>query len=277
MNIQIYSVLFISLLGLDLMAKRIAPKPVAPIQTDNAVYSVPHFSLGERSQNGGFIEAHHPKTKKLLWRTQIYKTDYDPDLEGDIQDVFIKTMSFDEEKNQLIVSDERSRVFLLNLSSKKVTQLKESAVEQFFDSLDRDKVKTLTLQWSKAVKNVAYSFNKDSFVTNKRDAELVFYFDRDDCSKGALIGHDDEEGFIFPVENKNLSEISLDKIPTNKSKTKVGFRPMTKDKEGLGFWVKTTSGRFVLAVIKKVEPQEFKNFDGGGRAKVELEWTWQNL
>ena len=140
-------------------------------------------------------------------------------------------------------------------------------MEQFFDSLDRDKVKTLTLQWSKAVKNVAYSFNKDSFVTNKRDAELVFYFDRDDCSKGALIGHDDEEGFIFPVENKNLSEISLDKIPTNKSKTKVGFRPMTKDKEGLGFWVKTTSGRFVLAVIKKVEPQEFKNFDGGAEPK----------
>ena len=94
MNIQIYSVLFISLLGLDLMAKRIAPKPVAPIQTDNAVYSVPHFSLGERSQNGGFIEAHHPKTKKLLWRIQIYKTEYDSELEGDIQDVFIKTMSF---------------------------------------------------------------------------------------------------------------------------------------------------------------------------------------
>ena len=98
MNIQIYSVLFISLLGLDLMAKRITPKTVAPIQTDNAVYSVPHFSLGERSQNGGFIEAHHPKTKKLLWRIQIYKTDYDSELEGDIQDVFIKTMSFDEER-----------------------------------------------------------------------------------------------------------------------------------------------------------------------------------
>ena len=108
-------------------------------------------------------------------------------------------------------------------------------MEQFFDSLDRDKLKTLTLEWSNAVKNVAYSFNKDSFVTNKRDAELVLYFDKNHCFKGVLIGHDDEEGFIFPVENKNLSEISLDKIPTNKSKTKVGFRPMTKDKEGLFF------------------------------------------
>ena len=50
---------------------------------------------------------------------------------------------------------------------------------------------------------------------------------------------------------------------------------MTKDKEGLGFWIKTTSGRFVLAVIKRVESQEFKNFDEGARAKVEFEWTWQ--
>lgn len=155
------------------------------------------------------------------------------------------------------------------------SKFNKSVVEQFFNSLDRDKVKTLTLEWSKAVKNAAYSFNKDSFVTKKRDAELVFYFDKGDCSKGALIGHDDEEGFIFPIENKNLSEISLNKTPTNKSKTEIGFRPMTKDKEGLGFWIKTTSGRFVLAVIKRVESQEFKNFDEGARAKVELEWTWQ--
>ena len=140
-----------------------------------------------------------------------------------------------------VSKDLKSKIIELNL--------KKSAVEQFFDSLDRDKVKTLTLEWSKTVKNAAYSFNKDSFVTKKRNAELVFYFDKDDCSKGALIGHDDEEGFIFPIENKNLSEISLNKTPTNKSKTKVGFRPMTKDKEGLGFWIKTTSGRFVLAVI----------------------------
>jgi hypothetical protein len=151
----------------------------------------------------------------------------------------------------------------------------KSLMKQFFDSLDQDRVKSVSLEWSKLVKNAGYSFNKESFVTKKRDADLVFYFDNDDCSGGALFGHDDEKGYIFPVENKILSEISLDKIPTNETKTKVGFRPITKDKEGLGFWIKTTSGRFVLAVIKKVEPAEFKNFDQGGRAKVELEWTWQ--
>ena len=153
--------------------------------------------------------------------------------------------------------------------------LNKSVMEQFFDSLDQDKVKSVSLEWSQLVKNAGYSFTKESFITKKRDADLVFYFDNDDCSRGSIFGHDDEKGYLFPVENKNLSEISLDKIPTNESKTKVGFLPITKEDEGLGFWIKTTSGRFVLAVIKKVEPAEFKDIQKGAKAKVDLKWTWQ--
>ena len=48
------------------LAKRAAPNKVPPITTEEAVFSVPHFSNGERHQNGGYVEAHHPKTKKLL-------------------------------------------------------------------------------------------------------------------------------------------------------------------------------------------------------------------
>ena len=154
-------------------------------------------------------------------------------------------------------------------------KLNKSVMEQFFDSLDQDEVKSVSLEWSKLVKKAGYSFAKESFITKKRDADLVFYFDNDDCSKGAIFGHDDEKGYLFPVENKNLSEISLEEIPTNESKTKVGLLPITKKDEGLGFWIKTTSGRFVLAVIKKVEPAEFKDIQEGAKAKVELEWAWQ--
>ena len=166
-----------------------------------------------------------------------------------------------------ISKDLKAKIIELNLN--------KSVMEHFFDSLDQDKVKSVSLEWSKLVKNAGYSFTKESFITKKRDADLVFYFDNDDCSRGSIFGHDDEKGYLFPVENKNLSEMSLDKIPTNESKTKVGFRPITKENEALGFWIKTTSGRFVLAVIKKVEPAEFKDFAKGAKAKVELEWTWQ--
>ena len=129
MNIQIHSVLFISLLGLDLMAKRILRRQSRPFKRIMQIYSVPHFSLGERSQNGGFIEAIILKQRNYYGVSRSTGADYDSELEGDIQDVFIKTMSFDEEK-PAVVSDERSEYFF-STSSKKVTQLKESAVEQF--------------------------------------------------------------------------------------------------------------------------------------------------
>ena len=99
------------------MAKRLAPNEVAPVKTDKAVISVPHFP------KGGVLEAHDPKTKKLLWRVQVYKTVYDKNLEKDVQDVFIKSLSYDKRHNLLIMSDEKGRVFVLNLKTKKVTQI----------------------------------------------------------------------------------------------------------------------------------------------------------
>ena len=104
------------------LAKRAAPNKVPPITTEEAVFSVPHFSNGERHQNGGYVEAHHPKTKKLLWRIKIFKTNYNPDLEKDIQDVFINSMSLDKKNNSLIISDEKSRTYILNLLTKNVTR-----------------------------------------------------------------------------------------------------------------------------------------------------------
>ena len=114
----------ILLLASGAMAKRTAPAQVPAITTDKAVFSVPHTPMGEPAQNGGFVEAHNPKTKKLLWRIQIYKTVYDQGLEQDVQDVFIKTLSFDKSHNLLIMSDEKERVFVLNLATRKVTEIK---------------------------------------------------------------------------------------------------------------------------------------------------------
>ena len=123
MKSLIYSITFVFLLATSAMAKRNPPEKVSAIQTSEAVFSVPHFTKGDRPQNGGFIEAHHPKTKKLLWRILVYKTHYNPALERDVQDVFITSLSFDKVHNLLIMADENSRVFVLNLTTKKVTQI----------------------------------------------------------------------------------------------------------------------------------------------------------
>ena len=124
MKTLIHTAIFVLLLASSAIAKRIAPAEVPAITTGEAVYSVPHFGFKNGTgQNGGVIHAHHPKTKKLVWSVTVYKTNRDKDLEGDVQDVFIKSLSLDKDHNLLIMSDEKSRVFVLNLITRKVTQI----------------------------------------------------------------------------------------------------------------------------------------------------------
>ena len=124
MKILFHTITLVLLMASSLMAGRTPPSDVPPIITDKAVFSVPHFSFkGKRHHNGGYIEVHHPETKKLLWRVEIYKIIYVKGLEGDVQDIFIKSLSFDKSHNLLLMSDERKRVFVLDIITKKVTQI----------------------------------------------------------------------------------------------------------------------------------------------------------
>ena len=86
MKALIYSITFVFLLTTSAMAKRNTPEKVSAIQTSEAVFSVPHFAKDDCPQNGGFIEAHHPKTKQLLWRIRVYKTEYNTALEKDVHE-----------------------------------------------------------------------------------------------------------------------------------------------------------------------------------------------
>jgi hypothetical protein len=123
MKTIIHATALMVLLAANVMAKRPAPEEVPPIATGEAVFTVPHFPEGDRIQNGGVIEARDPKTRKLVWQVQIYKTEYDKALEKDVQDVFIKSLTWDKVHNLLIMSDEKSRVFVLNLATRRVTQI----------------------------------------------------------------------------------------------------------------------------------------------------------
>jgi hypothetical protein len=65
-------------------AKRIAPKPVPPIIRDGVLYSAPN-------DNGRieYVSASDAKTRKKLWDIKIYEPIIDPNLEEDVQWVFI--------------------------------------------------------------------------------------------------------------------------------------------------------------------------------------------
>lgn len=135
-------------------------------------------------------------------------------------------------------------------------------------------VKTVLLQCNKASTSTGYSFVTGKKPTSRREVDINLYFDGDDCSQGAIFGSDDEEGYIFPIGHKLWSELSLDDVPQVGTKSVIGFLPMTKDKEGLAFWVKTRVGRYALVRIKSVQPSSSSELSSGSTAEIVLEWTW---
>jgi len=107
-------------------AKRGAPAEVLPVTVGNIKYSVPHRNGTHRKM--GLLEARDLKSGKLIWSRQIYAVKYDPDLEGDVQDVFIKSIT--AEGNHLIITNERNSKYQLDLNSLEVKVIKGSLVEE---------------------------------------------------------------------------------------------------------------------------------------------------
>ena len=107
-------------------AKRGAPAEVLPVTVGDIKYSALHRN-GTHKQMG-FIEARELKGGKLIWSRQIYAVKYDPDLEGDVQDVFIKSITV--EGNHLIITNEKNSKYQLDLNSLEVKVIKGSLVEE---------------------------------------------------------------------------------------------------------------------------------------------------
>ena len=119
----IFSLLLTTLLA---EAKRGAPAEVLPVKVGNIEYSAPHRN-GTHKQMG-FIEARDSRSGKLIWSRQIYAVKYDPDLVGDVQDVFIKRITV--EGSNLIITNERNSKYQLDLNNLEVKVIQGSLVEE---------------------------------------------------------------------------------------------------------------------------------------------------
>jgi outer membrane protein assembly factor BamB len=139
----------------------------------------------------------------------------------------------------------------------------------------KSSMNTITLQCKAEGRNcqTEYSFSKGEIIDNSQ-VDITFYFDGDDCSQGALFGQDDSKGYLFPVGKKSWKELSILKTPPKDAQSVIGIMPLTREKEGLTFWVKTRSGEYVLARIRSVSPASYSDLLSGGVAALELEWTW---
>ena len=123
---KFYLISFLLLATLLTEAKRGAPAEVLPVTVGNIEYSAPHRNGTHRKM--GLLEARDLKSGKLIWSRQIYAVKYDPDLEGDVQDVFIKSIT--AEGNHLIITNERNSKYQLDLNSLEVKVIKGSLVEE---------------------------------------------------------------------------------------------------------------------------------------------------
>jgi len=116
--------LYISLmiiLSVHAYAKRAAPAPVTPIIYNGIIYqTVPWKSKNGTHQNGGFVAAVKMDSAKVLWLKQVYKTNYNPNKEKDVQDVFIKSLELNKNKTHLIIKNEHKHIFKLTLNGQLV-------------------------------------------------------------------------------------------------------------------------------------------------------------
>ena len=101
-------------------AKRAAPKPVAPVVHEGVKYLAPNVNGRE-----GKVEARSEKTGEKLWDAVIYTVKMDPNLEADVQWVFITRLAVRD--GTLLVTNEKGEQYVLDLKTRTVDKLKSDA------------------------------------------------------------------------------------------------------------------------------------------------------
>lgn len=106
--------------GQEISAKRKAPNEVTAVAFKGIEYSAPTFKKGFDSTMG-IVFATSKATGEILWHKQVYQVDIDPNLEGDVQTVYIKSLK--RKGNHLIIVNERDKSFKMNLKTQEVSAI----------------------------------------------------------------------------------------------------------------------------------------------------------
>ncbi len=112
------SLTMVALTAGDVWAKRAGPKEVEPVVADGVKYVASNDSGRE-----GKVEARDAKTDKKLWEVVVYTVKIDPELEEDVQWVFITRLAVKE--NALLVTNEKGEAYKVDLTTKKVEKVEQ--------------------------------------------------------------------------------------------------------------------------------------------------------
>jgi len=96
-------------------AKRLPPVKVDPVVYEGIRYVAPNDD-GLR----GYIEAWNVRTNKKLWELTLFTNPIDPNIEEDVQWVFIKALNIHD--GRLMVTSERGKTYQVDVNTKAITQ-----------------------------------------------------------------------------------------------------------------------------------------------------------
>jgi hypothetical protein len=96
-------------------AKRLTPAKIDPVINEDICYVAPNDD-GRRD----YIEAWNVGTNKKPWELTIFTNPIDPNLEKDVQWVFIKAV--DVQNGRLIVTSEGGKTYHVDVNTKAITQ-----------------------------------------------------------------------------------------------------------------------------------------------------------
>jgi hypothetical protein len=110
---------FILLLTL-LLPQLTSAKRLPPVKVDPVIYEGIRYVAPNDDGRRGYIEAWNVGTNKKLWELTIFTNGIDPNLEEDVQWVFIKALNIQD--GRLMVTSERGKTYQVDVNTKAITQ-----------------------------------------------------------------------------------------------------------------------------------------------------------
>jgi hypothetical protein len=95
-------------------------KRLPPIQVDPVIYEAIRYVVPNDDGRRGYIEAWDVASNKKLWELTLFTNRIDPNIEEDVQWVFIKGLSIQD--GRLMVTSERGMTYQVDVNTKAITQ-----------------------------------------------------------------------------------------------------------------------------------------------------------
>ncbi len=109
------------ILLLTLLLPQLAPaKRRPPVKLDPVIYEGIRYVAPNDDGRRGYVEAWNVGTNKKLWELTLFTNRIDPNLEEDVQWVFIKALNIQD--GRLMVTSESGKTYQVDVNTKAITQ-----------------------------------------------------------------------------------------------------------------------------------------------------------